>query len=91
MALATIEKTPLAELTYTIDWTAWLPGADTIAASAWTVPTGLTSAAETNTAYRASIKLTGGTAGQTYDVKNVITTTGGLIDSRTLRFIIVEK
>lgn len=91
MALATIEKSPDAILSYTIDWTAWLPTGDSISAVVWTVPTGMTSVTESNTSYKASIKLSGGTAGTTYDIKCKITTTGGLTEARTLRFIIVER
>ena len=91
MILATVEKTPTSQLTYTIDWTPWLIGSDTVASCTWTVPAGIANLLESNTAYKCSIKLGAATGGQTYDVKNEITTVGGLIDSRTLRFIIAEK
>ena len=91
MILATVEKTPTSELTYTIDWTPWLVGGDTVATSVWTVPTGIANLLESNTTLKCSIKLGTATAGQTYDVKNSIITVGGLKDSRTLRFIIAEK
>lgn len=89
--LATVEKAPGATLTYGIDWTAWLAAGDTLSAVSWTVPAGLTSVLESNTAYVASIKLSGGTQGKSYDVKCQITTTGGLIDERTLKFTIEQR
>ena len=91
MPLAIIEKAPVAVLTYTIDWTAWLSGADTISTATWTVPSGLTSVLETTTGYKASIKLSGGTAGSTYDLKCHVVTVGGLEDARTLRFVVNER
>lgn len=91
MPLAIVEKSPDSSLSYTIDWTAWLPTGDTIDTVVWTVPTGLTKASEANTSYKASIKLTGGTAGSTYDVKCVITTVGVLTEARTLRFMVTER
>jgi len=89
--LATIEKSPAAILQYTIDWTAWLSGADTIDSVVWTVPSGITSVSETNTTVVANIKLSGGTVGVAYDVVCTITTVGGLVEQRTLRFVIVER
>lgn len=91
MILATVEKTPTSELTYTIDWTPWLTGGDTISTADWDVPAGIANLLESNTAYKCSIKLGTATAGQVYNVKNSITTVGGLVDSRTLQFIIAEK
>jgi hypothetical protein len=91
MPLATIEKSPYATLSYSVDWTAWLSAGDTIDTVTWTVPAGLTNVQESNTATKASIKLSGGTAGQQYDVRCQIETVGGLIDARTLRFMVVDR
>jgi len=89
--LATVEKSPTAVLQYTIDWTAWLAGADTIDTVTWTVPAGITSVSQTNTTLVANIKLSGGTVGVSYDVVCTITTVGSLTEQRTLRFVIVER
>jgi hypothetical protein len=89
--LATVEKSPYATLTYTIDFTAWLPTGDTISAIVWTVPAGLTSVLESNTSTKASIKLSGGTQGKSYDVLCQIGSVGGLSDARTLRFTIEQR
>ena len=89
--LATVEKSPDALLTYTIDWTAWLSGADTLDTVVWTVPSGITSVLESNTGYKASIKLSGGTAGTVYDVKCKVTTVAGLQDARTLKFMVNDR
>ena len=89
--LATVEKSPGASLTYTIEWAAWLSGGDTISSYVWTVPAGLTSVLESNTTTQTSIKLSGGTQGKSYEVKCNITTVAGLTDERTLKFTIEQR
>lgn len=83
-------KDPSDRLDYQIDWTAWLDG-DTISASAWTVPSGLTQYSAANSTTVATIWLTGGTAGSEYLVTNQITTAGGRIKQRGLRIIVREQ
>lgn len=83
-------KDPSARLDYQIDWSAWL-GADTIATSEWTVPTGLTLYSQSNTTTSAIVWLEGGTAGAEYLVTNQITTTGGRIDQRSIKILVGER
>jgi hypothetical protein len=92
-----IPEDPTAVLDYTIDWdrktvdapagTGWLASAETITTSAWTVPTGISQAANPpaiiNGGKATQIWLTGGTAGQSYVVANHITTSQGRQDQRT--------
>ena len=90
--LATVEKSPGATLTYSIDWSGWLgESGDTISTYVWTVPSGLTSVLESNTTTEVSIKLSGGTQGKSYELKCAITTVAGLIDERTLKFTIEQR
>lgn len=85
-------KDPSAKLNYTIDWTLFLPTGQTITASAWTVPAGLTEVVTSNTTTIATIVLSGGTLGATYDVVNhIVTTPGGYEDDRTISIEIVSK
>ena len=77
------EKDPDAILDYTVDWSRWLE-TDTILASQWTVPTGLTEGSATHTPTSATVWLSGGTAGQAYTVTNRITTHGGRTDERSI-------
>lgn len=90
-ALRAWTKDPDAKLDYTIDWGPYL-GTDTISASVWTVPAGITQAspAPSNTTTKTTIWLSGGSDGEDYLVANKITTTGGRIDERTL-FIQVRQ
>ena len=87
---AQFTKDPDATLDYEVDWTDWLNG-DTITASAFTVPTGITLVTQLRTDSKAVVWLSGGTVGSKYDVVNRITTAGGRTDDRTIRIVIQQK
>lgn len=91
MAQNNFTKDPQAVLDYVINWATWLDG-DTISASTWTVPDGLTqpfvSSATTTTA---TVWLGGGTVDTAYNVVNHITTAGGRQNDATLRIFIRER
>ncbi len=76
-------KDSAEKLSYSIAWGDLL-GTDPIASYDWTVPTGLTGTAEVQSGYTTGVTLAGGTAGQTYAVQCTVTTTAGLIYSRTI-------
>jgi hypothetical protein len=61
---------------WAIDWSTWL-GTDTITASTWTVPTGLTKVSDTFTTTETTIWLSGGVDREVYHVVNHIVTNGG--------------
>lgn len=84
---------PNAILDYAVDWSTWLASGETITASTWTVPTGLTTAtpAASFAAGKATIWLTGGTAGTSYRVTNHITTSAGRQDERSLQIDATER
>jgi hypothetical protein len=86
----TFLKDPAARLDYTVDWTAWL-GADTIAQVDWTVPAGLTTTATSNATTTATVWLSGGTLGATYEVVCQVTTATGRIDQRTIRIQVRDR
>lgn len=84
-------KDPAEVLDYAVDWSAWLTGDDTIADIAWTVPDGLTEPAEhpaTVVDGKATVWLSGGTAGQTYAITCRATTAQGRIGERTIRVLV---
>lgn len=83
-------KDPSAILDYTFDWSAFL-GTDTIATSVWTVPTGITQTAETETTTTTTVWLSGGTVDANYVVVNTITTAGGRTDQRTITILCRDK
>lgn len=86
----TFTKDPDAILDYAVDWSRWLAG-DTIAASVWLVPTGLTKVSDSNTATRAIVWLSGGSAGVTYTVTNRITTAAGRTEDRSFAVRVEER
>jgi hypothetical protein len=81
--MARYPKDPAAKLDYKLDWLSWL-GDDTISASIWTVPDGITKVSDTFEDTSATVWLSGGEAGRSYTVVNTITTTGGRIEERAI-------
>ena len=84
-------KDPAGVLDYTFDWADWLAVGDTIQTSTWSVPTGITQVTTALAGAKASIWLSGGTAGTTYRVTNHIVTTGGRTDERSFTIIMLNK
>jgi hypothetical protein len=82
---------PDAVLDYTIDWSQWLGDGETIAASTWDVPAGLTEVDESETTTATSVRVSGGTAGTMYSVTNHIVTSTGQEDDRTIRLNVSER
>lgn len=83
-------KDPDEVLDYVRDWSAVLDD-DTIATSTWTPDTGITVDSSSNTTTTATVWVSCGTLGQTYGVRNRITTAGGRTYDKTLHFTIVSK
>lgn len=73
-------------LDYKHDWTAALATGETVTASVWTVPSGLTvgsgAYAPSFTTTSCTVWLGGGTEGNTYRVHNTMTTSQGRIFNR---------
>lgn len=86
----TFVKDPAARLDYAVDWSAWLPEGDTVAAAEW-LPGGLTVDGTSLAGAVATVWLTGGTPGVTYRVTCRVTTTAGRIDDRTMRIFVAER
>ncbi len=95
--IRTFIKDPDAALSYTLDWDGassgpWLSTGDTISATAWTLSsTGISGSTDSNTNTTTTINVSGGTAGEDYDLTNRITTANGLITDRTIRIKVQEK
>jgi hypothetical protein len=92
-----IEKDPYAVLDYTLDFTNWMPDSDTISTIAVTAETisgdssPLVVDSSTNTDYLVTATISGGTAGNIYNLEYKIDTTNGLKDSRNFRIKVVER
>lgn len=90
---ATRQKDKDSTLDYQFNWAAWLVD-DTIIASEWIVPAGLTNSGASFDDSNTIIWLSGGDIGEVYEVVNRITTLGttqSRIEDRTLTIAIVEK
>jgi hypothetical protein len=82
------------KLDYEIDWGPRLRDSnppDNIAASAWTIPGGLTSSSPSFTSKKTKIWLESGVLGTTYSCVNRITTATGRILEQTVQLPIVAK
>ena len=68
-------KDPQEILSFTIDWSTWLVGADTISTSTWAADAaGVTVDSDTNDTTTATVVISGGTAGESTRVTNTVTT-----------------
>jgi len=90
MATFFTQRDPNAVLDYSIDWTEWLSG-DAISTSSWIIPTGLSTTASSFGTATTIVWISGGTAGEIYDVTNRIVTTGGRTEDRTIEFTCLNR
>jgi hypothetical protein len=74
-----------------IDWSDRLIEGDAITVSEWTVGNGLTATDASFDDYYSDIDLSGGTVGTTYKATNKVTTTNGLVYSKSFLIQVVEK
>lgn len=92
-----LTKDPNATLDYVLDLTKWVPTGDTLSAASWTCVPGDedsiidVSPAPSISGSKATVWLTGGTAGQVYDLTCAFTTTQGRVDNRTVQVKIREQ
>ena len=86
-------KDPNAVLDYSIDWGAgYLQSGETIGSSIWAIfPADMTQGAAGNTASVASVTVSGGAAGQIYQITNRITTSLGRTDERSVTVIVEHR
>jgi hypothetical protein len=78
-------KDPSDILDYEVDWSEWLESTETLSSATWTVPTGLTSTDTDIGDTTATVWLSGGTAGTTYEVACKVVTTAGRTAERSFR------
>lgn len=92
-------KDPDDVLDYEVPWADFLSGGtaalvatpDTIQSVTWTVQAGITKDSSSNTTTTATIWVSGGTAGQDYQVTCHITTVGGRHADKTLLFQVRQR
>ena len=92
-----INKDEDAVLTYSLDWSDWLPTATVITSNLFTVETitgdtdALIKVSQSNSDTVATVKLSGGTAGKIYKVFNTIIITGSLTERRFFRVKVLAR
>lgn len=91
MAVIDHQKDPDARLDWIFDWNDWLGEGETISTSEFFASVGIVIDATDETTKTATAWLTGGTAGQVYELTNRITSTDGRIDDRTITIRCTER
>lgn len=86
--LRELTKDPNAVLDYSIRWTSWLVSGDSIATSTWTIDVApdasLAIDSSSVVAGVPTVWLSGGTAGESYVVRNRVVTTDSRTDDRSI-------
>ncbi len=93
MASNRFYKDPSAVLDYKFDWSDWLDSGETISTRTITAETGIVvdSSSLTDTSTSVTAWLSGGTAGNVYDVACLITTSASRTDERTIKITCRER
>ncbi len=84
-------KDPNAVLDYAFDWSSWLASGETISSRTVTVPAGITLDSDTEASGSVTAWLSGGTAGEDYQIACLIVTSAGRTDERTVRVRVRER
>jgi hypothetical protein len=84
------QKDPNDIADYALSWATQL-GTDTITGSSWIVPTGITADDDSSTDTTATVRLSGGTAGEEYEITNRVVTAGGQQFDCSLRIYVRER
>ena len=91
MAALDQKKDPDAVLDWVWDWNEWLDEGETISTSTFIASVGITMDSTSNTTKTATVWLSGGTAGQVYQVTNRIVTSAGRTDDRSITIRATER
>ncbi len=84
------EKDPNDIADYALSWATHL-GADTITSSSWILPVGITADDDSSTGTTATVRLSGGTAGQNYEITNRVVTASGQQFDCSIRIYVRER
>ena len=90
-SLQTFRKDPDAILDYGFDWSDWLASGETLTASTWTVPAGISEGANQRDDTSVLIWLSGGTVGESYLISCKIVTSDSRTDERSFTIIVEEQ
>ena len=85
------EHSPLATLDYGIDWNAYLITNELIISSTWNIDAGVSKSSEQILNGVTSLFITGGVINTIYKLVNIITTSQGRTDARTIKLSCSNK
>lgn len=83
-------KDPDETLDYVFDWSSWI-GSDTVSSYVIDEETGITLDSDSNDTDSVTVWLSGGTAGESYDVACEVTTAAGRVSERTITIDVKER
>lgn len=92
-----IDKDPLAQLIYTLDWVNWLEAGDSLAtvifeaAARRNDPEPIVIESQGSQGTKTYVELSGGQVNKTYIITCAITTTNGLVDRRHFRVNVQDR
>jgi hypothetical protein len=89
--MRTWSKDPNAVLDWSFNWSRWLAESEVISSAEIEVEDGLTKDSQSNTATTATVWLSGGTLGVTYQVTCRVTTNQGRTDERTIGIRVTDR
>lgn len=84
-------KDPESELDFAEDWNDWLGSGETISSHTVTVDSGITKESDPESGGVVTVNLSGGTAGNVYDVVMEVTTNQGRTDARRFKISVEER
>jgi hypothetical protein len=91
-AIPVIEKSIGAVETFAINWGEnWLDEGETIEASEWETPDGITVVSDDFDDTTTTIKLSGGELDKTYRITNHITSSQGEQDDKSIDILVIQK
>lgn len=92
-----IDKDPSAILDYTLDWSEYTQGSDSVSTATWAISVisgdaaPLVAGASSINADKTTVVINGGTAGNIYTVTCTITTAESLTDRRAFRIVVKNR
>jgi hypothetical protein len=91
--METFPKAASAKLDFGFDFLTlgWLATGETITASTWTIPTGITKVSDAFSSTATVVWISGGTLGASYQITNHITTSAGREDDRSILIKITTR
>jgi hypothetical protein len=90
--LHSFAKDPTEDLPYALDWSPRLPSGETLGSVVWTFPAGLEKVSQSEAGTTATVRVKGGTLGETYRVGcHVVTAPSAYELDGSIEFRLVDR